>query len=338
MLCWTLGITEHHNAVDNVLSLINLALLTGHVGPLRQRRQSAARPEQRPGRRRHGRHPQQARRLPGHREGRRGAEALRAKLGLPIIPKYGLHLTQMFEAMEHGDLRAALRDRREPGALRGRRHPCRASARGLDILVVQDIFMTKTAEIADVVFPASVAASRRRARSPTASGGSSACARRWTRRGTRATTSGSSPSWRGASGCDWGARRPRSRPGRSCARSLPCTRAWRTGAIEELGGIQWPCPDETHPGTQFLHARLWDEDPAARGMLAPFSAVVDDPPVDKLTDEFPLRLTTGRRLDSYNTGRADRRLHFAPAPRARPSSSRPRRPIARCRWTMSACA
>jgi anaerobic selenocysteine-containing dehydrogenase len=32
MLCWTLGITEHHNAVDNVLALINLALLTGHVG------------------------------------------------------------------------------------------------------------------------------------------------------------------------------------------------------------------------------------------------------------------------------------------------------------------
>ena len=32
MICWTLGITEHHNAVDNVLALINLALLTGHVG------------------------------------------------------------------------------------------------------------------------------------------------------------------------------------------------------------------------------------------------------------------------------------------------------------------
>ena len=31
-LCWTLGITEHHNAVDNVVALINLALLTGHVG------------------------------------------------------------------------------------------------------------------------------------------------------------------------------------------------------------------------------------------------------------------------------------------------------------------
>ena len=32
MICWTLGITEHHNAVDNVLALINLGLLTGHVG------------------------------------------------------------------------------------------------------------------------------------------------------------------------------------------------------------------------------------------------------------------------------------------------------------------
>ncbi len=32
MVCWTLGITEHHNAVDNVLALINLSLLTGHVG------------------------------------------------------------------------------------------------------------------------------------------------------------------------------------------------------------------------------------------------------------------------------------------------------------------
>src|SRR4029453_7750081 len=32
MICWTLGITEHHNAVDNVLALISLALLTGHVG------------------------------------------------------------------------------------------------------------------------------------------------------------------------------------------------------------------------------------------------------------------------------------------------------------------
>jgi formate dehydrogenase major subunit len=73
--------------------------------------------------------------------------------------------------------------------------------------------------------------------------------------------------------------------------------------LEELGGIQWPCPDEDHPGTLFLHERLWSfDDPEAQGAKAPFSIVIDDPPVDELTEEFPLRLTTGRRLDSYNTG------------------------------------
>jgi formate dehydrogenase major subunit len=38
------------------------------------------------------------------------------------------------------------------------------------------------------------------------------------------------------------------------------------------------------------------------GLRAPFEPVEHDPPIDALTDEFPLRLTTGRRLDSYNTG------------------------------------
>jgi formate dehydrogenase major subunit len=72
--------------------------------------------------------------------------------------------------------------------------------------------------------------------------------------------------------------------------------------LEDLGGIQWPCPSETELEPSYLHARLWADDPAVRGRPAPFSVVVDDPPVDELNDEFPLRLTTGRRLDSYNTG------------------------------------
>jgi formate dehydrogenase major subunit len=70
--------------------------------------------------------------------------------------------------------------------------------------------------------------------------------------------------------------------------------------LEELGGIQWPCYDEDHPGELFLHSRLW-EDPVP-GNRVPFVPVEHDPPVDKLDDDFPIRLTTGRRLDSYNTG------------------------------------
>jgi formate dehydrogenase major subunit len=72
--------------------------------------------------------------------------------------------------------------------------------------------------------------------------------------------------------------------------------------LDELDGIQWPCYDEEHPGTLFLHARLWEDDLDKRGPKAQFSETPFEPPVDELTDELPLRLTTGRRLDSYNTG------------------------------------
>ena len=72
--------------------------------------------------------------------------------------------------------------------------------------------------------------------------------------------------------------------------------------LDAMGGAQWPCWDEDHPGTQYLHARLWSENPDERLRAAPFSVVIDDPPVDELTAQYPIRLTTGRRLDSYNTG------------------------------------
>jgi formate dehydrogenase major subunit len=72
--------------------------------------------------------------------------------------------------------------------------------------------------------------------------------------------------------------------------------------LEAHGGIQWPCPHEDSFEPSFLHGRLWADDPAERGRPALFSVVVHDPPVDRISEEYPLRLTTGRRLDSYNTG------------------------------------
>jgi formate dehydrogenase major subunit len=70
--------------------------------------------------------------------------------------------------------------------------------------------------------------------------------------------------------------------------------------LEELGGIQWPCPSEDHPGSLFLHGRLWAE--PVEGPLAPLSVTPWAPPIDELDDDFPIRLTTGRRLDSFTTG------------------------------------
>jgi formate dehydrogenase major subunit len=70
--------------------------------------------------------------------------------------------------------------------------------------------------------------------------------------------------------------------------------------LESGSGLQWPCWDESHPGEQYLHARLWKT--PCEGERAPFKAVVHDPPVDVVDAEYPLLLTTGRRLDSFNTG------------------------------------
>jgi len=70
--------------------------------------------------------------------------------------------------------------------------------------------------------------------------------------------------------------------------------------LEALDGLHWPCPSEEHPGSPFLHGRLWADPP--QGPLAPFSVVQHEPPVERLSEEFPIRLTTGRRLESFNTG------------------------------------
>ena len=158
MICWTLGITEHHNAVDNVVSLINLALLTGHVGvygsgvnPLRGQNNVQGGGDM-------GAIPNK---LPGFQDIEQDAEArarFEAAWGVPITPKYGFTLTQMFEAMERKELTAAYVIGENPASSEADKTHTEELLTGLDCLIVQDLFMTRTAELADVVFPASNAA------------------------------------------------------------------------------------------------------------------------------------------------------------------------------------
>ena len=100
-------------------------------------------------------------------------------------------------------------------------------------------------------------------------------------------------------GFDWG--QPSAEEAWNELRSLsPMHRGMSYEKLEALGGIQWPCPDEESTGAPFLHARLWAE--PLEGQPAPFSAVEHRPPYEALDAEYPIRLTTGRRLESYNTG------------------------------------
>jgi len=301
MICWTLGITEHHTAVDNVLALINLGLLTGHVGaygsglnPLRGQNNVQGGGDM-------GAIPNK---LPGFQDIEKD-EVAREKFerawGVPIVAKYGWHLTQQFEAMERGDLTALYVIGENPATSEADNSHTKDLLQHLDTLIVQDLFMTRTAELADVVFPASNAAFE-------AEGTVTNSERRvqLVRKALEPPGQAKDDIWIIAQlaerlGFGWG--EVSARQAWDELRSLsPIHAGMSWERLEALDGIQWPCPDEEHPGTQFLHARLWERDPALQGPKAPFSVVVDDPPVDELNDEYPFRLTTGRRLDSFNTG------------------------------------
>lgn len=298
MICWTLGITEHHNAVDNVLSLINLALLTGHVGrygsglnPLRGQNNVQGGGDM-------GALPN---RLPGFQLVE--DDSARAKFeelwGVSVPAKAGWHLSQMFEAMERGELTTVHVIGENPAQSEADSQKAHHLLQGLDHLIVQDIFMTKTAQMAEVVLPASASWCE-------AEGTVTNSERRVQRVRKAIDPPGEA---RGdleilrdlASrlGHEWGDISAE-RVWNELRRLSPMHTGMSYARLEALGGIQWPCPSEDHPGEPFLHGRLW-ADPVG-GPLAPFSIVEHEPPVDELTEQFPLRLTTGRRLDSYNTG------------------------------------
>ncbi len=299
MICWTLGITEHHNAVDNVLALINLALLTGHVGkygsgvnPLRGQNNVQGGGDM-------GAIPT---RLAGFQDWTKDP-AVKEKFdrawGIEMAPTYGKNLTEMFEAMEHGELRAVYAIGENPAQSEADQSRTERLLLGLDHLVVQDIFLTRTAELAHVVFPASsswcesegtVTNSERRVQR--------------VRKALEPPGNARDDRWiiceiARRLGHDWG--QPSGEEVWNEVRSLaPMLAGMSYERLDREGGLHWPCYDEHHPGELFLHARLWKE--PREGPAAPFSVVEHDPPVEMPDAEYPFQLTTGRRLDSYNTG------------------------------------
>jgi predicted molibdopterin-dependent oxidoreductase YjgC len=297
-LCWTLGITEHHNAVDNVVALINLAILTGHVGrygsgvnPLRGQNNVQGGGDM-------GAIPD---RLPGfqHVENDELRRKFENAWGAKLQPKRGWHLSDMFEAMDDGYLRTLYVLGENPADSEADRHAALKRLGGLEFLVVQDLFYTKTAQLADVVLPAAAGAFE--------SEGTVTSSERRVQRVRR--TVAPPPGVRDdldiifdlarRLGHDWGT--PDSEAIWNELRALsPMHGGMSYRRLEEMGGIQWPCYDESHPGELFLHGRLWSE--PLIGPRAPFSVVDFEPPVDQLDEQYPIRLTTGRRLDDYNTG------------------------------------
>jgi len=301
MICWTLGITEHHDAVDNVLALINLCLLTGHVGrwgsganPLRGQNNVQGGGDM-------GAIPN---RLPGFQDMLEPEirERFERHWGVGIQPRHGWNLTQMLRAMDRGEMTSLFVIGENPAVSDADSHHVERLLAGLDHLVVQEIVMTRTAELAHVVLPAAatwcegegtVTNSERRVQR---------C-----RKAVDPPAGARDELWIIAQiakrlGHDWGTPAAEDvwNEFRAVAPHFAGGMSYRR--LEELDGIQWPCPDESHPGTPFLHARLWEQDPSKRGRAGPFSVVRHEGPVEKPDADYPFVLTTGRRLESYNTG------------------------------------
>ena len=205
----------------------------------------------------------------------------------------------MLEAMGRGELTALYVLGENPADSESDRHHALKLLNGLKFLVVQDLFYTNTAKLADVVLPGAAGWCE--------SDGTVTNSERRVQRvrravpvpaGTRDDTEILFELARRL-GHDWGKPEPE-RIWNELRSLSPMNAGMSYARLEKLGGIQWPCYDETHPGEMFLHGRLWQK--PVLGPRAPFCPAEFEPPVDTLNEQYPIRLTTGRRLDSYNTG------------------------------------
>ncbi len=296
---YTMGVTQHVTGTDNVLAVSNLALATGNLGrpktgvnPLRGQNNVQGSCDM-------GALPNV---LTGYRPVSDAATraAFEAAWGVTLPAKPGMTIPKMLDAAHHGTLRAVYVFGENPM----RSDPDVAHVahclKALDFLVVQDIFLTETAELADVVLPGA---------SFTEKDGTFTNTERRVQRVRRAVepVGHSRPDWMILAELLARLGRPERYPDAEAVfdemRRLTPSHAGMTYARLEHGGLQWPCPDETHPGTPILHVGRF-----ARGLgrFVPLTARSRAEPPD---DDYPLTLSTGRVSPHYHTGTMTRRCY-----------------------------
>jgi len=296
MISWTLGITEHHNGADNVHALINLALLTGHVGkpgcglmPLRGQNNvqggadMGALPDKLPGY--------------GQVESPADRERVEKAWNCTIQPKNGLTLSRMFDAMHMGEMQFVYIIGENPVQSDANSTAVEKALKSVHTLVVQEMFLTKTAELADVVLPAA---------------GWSEVEGTYTnsQRGVQRVRKVANPPGEAKDdififqelanrlGFDWNYESAQD-VWDELRQLSPMHRGMTYERLDREGQLQWPCVDVDQPSTLRLHTDLHDQ-PGQR--LVPFVFVEYDTPAEPVNDEFPFVLITGRRLPFYNTG------------------------------------
>jgi formate dehydrogenase alpha subunit len=295
---YTMGITQHICGTDNVRAIANLASLTGNIGrectgvnPLRGQNNVQGASD--------------AACLPNVYPGYQRVDdpAIRQKFeaawGVELSPKPGLTATEMINAALEGKLKAMYIMGENPVITDPNMHHTIKALNSLDFLVVQDIFMTETAALADVILPATCS---------------------FEKDGTFTNTERKVQRVRKAVDPPGRARNDLSIISRiSRAMRYPLEYDAPEKVLEEFGrlwpalggvsydritthGLAWPCPTKEHPGTEYLY-----KDGFSKGKV-PFIVVPFNPPAEVTNGEYPFILTTGRNLYQYHSGSMTRRV------------------------------
>ena len=299
MIFYSMGITQHSHGTDNVLAVANLAMLTGNIGrpstgvnPLRGQNNvqgacdMGSLPNVYPG--------YQAVSDPAVRQ------KFEAAWGCLLPASPGLTLVEMIDAAYSKELKALYVVGENPVLSDADSQHVQRALEQLEFLVVQDMFLSETAKLADVVLPAASFAEK---------DGTFTNTERRVQRVRRAIEpiGQAKPDW-------WIISQVAQRLGTRGfgythpfeimeeIRSLtPSYGGIGYGRIDDCG-LQWPCPIDDHPGTPILHTSAFVR---GRGRFIPLKYL---PPAETPDADYPLVLTTGRSLYHFHTGTMTRKV------------------------------
>ena len=297
MILYGLGITEHRNGTQGVMGLANIALASGNVGrphagicPLRGQNNVQGSCDM-------GALPYV---LPGYQDvaDATARERLNQAWGGDLPTSQGLTEPEMYEAAREGRFKGMYCIGYDPLHTQADVHNIREAYTRMEMVVVQDIFLTRTAEMAHVVLPAACFYEK---------DGTFTNAERRIRRIRKAVEPPGQalPDWEitsrltGAMGYPMRYENP-ARIMEEIARCTPILGGIRYERLEG-DGLIWPCPDLAHPGTPILHRESFTR---GRGK---FSALGNVETLEQPDEGYPLILVTGRRLAHYNNGSMTRR-------------------------------
>jgi len=290
-ILYAMGITQHVTGTNNVLALANLAMVTGQIGkpssgvnPLRGQNNVQGACDM-------GGLPNF---YPGYQ--RTDDEAVRQRFekawGVPLSPRPGLTLMEMMKGVGDGKVKALFILGENPLLSDPDAGKVKEELKHLDLLVVQDIFLTETAEMAHVVLPGVSFAEK---------DGTFTSTERRVQRVRKAVdpVGNARADWNIF--CDLSTRLGYPMNYRSVEKIMDeiASVTPSYGGIHyrrlENRGLQWPCPTEDHPGTPFLH-----KDRFSRGK-GKFHVTPYAPAPELPDEEYPFLLTTGRVLYHYHT-------------------------------------